>query len=127
MLRDSNFGELLDGNNVASQHDHLFATINIVNNRDLVGRHGVNFWNMVIMDEAHHLPANSFDRFISSVKPAILLGLTATPERTDGKSLNRYFDTRPDGSPAVTLRLWDALDQECLPHLSIMQPMTMLI
>jgi superfamily II DNA or RNA helicase len=80
----------------------------------LVGQHGEDFWNMVIIDEAHHLPASTFDRFISSVKPAILLGLTATPERTDGKSLNQYFDTRPDGSPAVTLRLWDALDQELL-------------
>ncbi|MDD5461177.1 MAG: DUF3427 domain-containing protein [Methylococcales bacterium] len=114
VLRDSNFGELLDGNNVAKQHDHLFATINTINYRDLVGQQGADFWYMVIMDEAHHLPANSFDKFISSVKPAILLGLTATPERTDGKSLNQYFDTRPDGSPAVTLRLWDALDQELL-------------
>ncbi|MFA5017059.1 MAG: DUF3427 domain-containing protein [Methylobacter sp.] len=114
VLRDSNFGELLDSNNLASQHDHLFATINTVHNRDLVGQHGEDFWNMVIVDEAHHLPASSFDRFISSVKPAILLGLTATPERADGKSLNQYFDTRPDGSPAVTLRLWDALDQELL-------------
>jgi len=114
VLRDSNFAELLDGNNVASQHDHLFATINTVHNRGLVGQHGADFWNMVIVDEAHHLPASSFDRFISAVKPAILLGLTATPERADGKSLNQYFDARPDGSPAVTLRLWDALDQELL-------------
>jgi superfamily II DNA or RNA helicase/HKD family nuclease len=114
VLRDSNFGELLDGNNEANQHDHLFATINTVHNRDLVGQHGEDFWNMVIIDEAHHLPASTFDRFISSVKPAILLGLTATPERVDGKSLNQYFDARPDGTPAVTLRLWDALDQELL-------------
>ena len=114
VLRDSNFGELLDGNNEASQHEHLFVTINTAHNRDLVAQHGASFWNMVIIDEAHHLPANSFDKFISSVKPAVLLGLTATPERADGKSLNQYFDARPDGSPAVTLRLWDALDQELL-------------
>jgi superfamily II DNA or RNA helicase len=114
VLRDSNFGELLDGNNVASQHEHLFVTINTVHNRNLVTQHGADFWYMVIIDEAHHLPASSFDKFISSVNPAILLGLTATPERADGKSLNQYFDARPDGSPAVTLRLWDALDQELL-------------
>ena len=114
VLRDSNFGELLDGNNVASQHEHLFVTINTVHNRNLVTQHGADFWYMVIIDEAHHLPASSFDKFISSVNPAILLGLTATPERADGKNLNQYFDARPDGSPAVTLRLWDALDQELL-------------
>ncbi len=114
VLRDTNFAELLDGNNKASQHDHLFATINTVHSRDLVSQYGVDYWNMVIIDEAHHLPANSFDEFVSSIKPKILLGLTATPERTDGKSLNQYFDARPDGSPSVTLRLWDALDQELL-------------
>lgn len=114
VLRDSNFGDLLDGNNEASQHEHLFVTINTAHNRNLVGQHGADFWNMVIIDEAHHLPASSFDKFVTSVRPAILLGLTATPERADGKSLNQYFDARPDGSPAVTLRLWDALDQELL-------------
>ena len=76
VLRDSNFGELLDGNNVASQHEHLFVTINTVHNRNLVTQHGADFWYMVIIDEAHHLPASSFDKFISSVNPAILLGLT---------------------------------------------------
>jgi hypothetical protein len=55
-----------------------------------------------------------FDQFISTVKPNFMLGLTATPERADGKSLNAYFDSRPDGSPAVSLRLWDALDQQLL-------------
>jgi hypothetical protein len=69
---------------------------------------------MVIVDEAHHLPANSFDQFVRSIRPHILLGLTATPERTDGRNLNDYFDLRPDGSPAVSLRLWDALDQQLL-------------
>ena len=114
VLRDSNFGDLLDGNNEASQHEHLFSTINTAHNRNLVGQHGADFWNMVIIDEAHHLPASSFDKFVTSIRPAILLGLTSTPERADGKSLNQYFDARPDGSPAVTLRLWDALDQELL-------------
>jgi hypothetical protein len=44
----------------------------------------------------------------------VLLGLTATPERSDGKPIAHYFDTRPDGSPAVELRLWRALDLQLL-------------
>ena len=114
VLRDTNFAELLDGNNNASQYDHLFATIYTVHSRNLITHYGADYWSMVIIDEAHHLPASSFDKVASTIKPKILLGLTATPERTDGKSLNQYFDARPDGSPAVTLRLWDALDQELL-------------
>lgn len=114
VLRDPAFGELLDGNNAPTQYGHLFATINTVHGRGLLEKMGADYWRVVIVDEAHHLPANTFDQFVSSVRPQILLGLTATPERVDGKNLNVYFDARPDGSPAVSLRLWDALDQQLL-------------
>jgi hypothetical protein len=40
--------------------------------------------------------------------------LTATPERSDGQPIAPYFDSRPDGSPAVELRLWHALDLQLL-------------
>ena len=114
VLRDPAFGELLDGDNTPSQYEHIFATINTVHSRHLVGQLGSHFWRMVIVDEAHHLPATTFDQFINAVRPHYLLGLTATPERSDGQSLTHYFDSRPDGSPAVSLRLWDALDQQLL-------------
>lgn len=114
VLRSPSFGELLDGENKPSQHEHLFATIATVHSRGLVQQLGGDYWRVVIVDEAHHLPAATFDQFAKAVKPNILLGLTATPERSDGKSLNIYFDPRPDGTPAVSLRLWDALDQQLL-------------
>lgn len=114
VLRDPSFGELLDGENTPSQFTHLFATITTVHRRGLAHSLGEDYWRVVIVDEAHHLPANTFDQFIQAIRPSILLGLTATPERADGKSLNTYFDCRPDGSPAVSLRLWDALDQQLL-------------
>lgn len=114
VLRDPAFGELMDGENSPAQYEHIFATINSVHSRGLVSQLGSHFWRMVIVDEAHHLPANTFDQFINSVQPHYLLGLTATPERSDGQSLTHYFDSRPDGTPAVSLRLWDALDQQLL-------------
>ena len=114
VLRDPAFGELLDGENTPTQFTHLFATINTVHSRGLVQNLGADYWRVVIVDEAHHLSAATFDQFIRAVQPRILVGLTATPERADGKNLNDYFDSRPDGSPAVSLRLWDALDQQLL-------------
>ena len=114
VLRDPAFGELLDGNNTPEQYGHLFATINTIHGRRLVEQLGADFWRVVIVDEAHHLPATTFDQFMRAVRPHYLLGLTATPERSDGQSLSPYFDSRPDGSPAVSLRLWDALDQQLL-------------
>ena len=114
VLRDPSFGELLDGQNKPTQYEHLFATINTVHSRQLVTHLGADYWRVVVVDEAHHIPASSFDQFVRTIRPRLLLGLTATPERADGRSLNEYFDLRPDGSPAVSLRLWDALDQQLL-------------
>jgi hypothetical protein len=51
---------------------------------------------------------------VNAVRPHVLLGLTATPERTDERSLAPFFDMRPDGSPAAELRLWQALDLQLL-------------
>lgn len=112
VMRDPSFGELLDGQNDPTQYEHLFATINTVHSRKLVTHLGAGYWRVVVIDEAHHIPANAFDQFARAVQPHLLLGLTATPERADGRSLNEYFDSRPDGSSAVSLRLWDALDQQ---------------
>ena len=114
VLRDPNFGEILDGGSSPPNHDHLFAMIQTLVSRDAVNRFGADYWRMVIVDEAHHLPARTFDCFIRSISPHMLLGLTATPERADGRGLHEYFDSRPDGSPAVSLRLWDALNLQLL-------------
>jgi len=114
VLRESAFGEVLaDGQNPAA-YDHVFATIQSVESRGLLARFGPGHWHMVVIDECHHITAHAFDAFARTVQPAILLGLTATPERADGASIAPYFHMRPDGSPAVELRLWEALDQQLL-------------
>jgi superfamily II DNA or RNA helicase/HKD family nuclease len=114
VLRDPDFGDLLTGTHEPEQKDHLFATIDSVTSRDLVAMLGAKHWHTVVADECHRLAADRFDAFAREVQPAILLGLTATPERSDGKPLTPYFDHRPDGSPAVELRLWHALDLQLL-------------
>lgn len=114
VLRAPAFGELLADGAEPEGSEHLFATIMSVAARELLARHGADYWNTVVIDECHHLPASQFDTFASQIRPRYLLGLTATPERADGRSVLHYFDARPDGSPAVELRLWDALDQQLL-------------
>ena len=114
VLHDSNFGELLDGSTTPAAYEHLFAMVQTLSNRRLIDQVGSNYWTMAIVDEAHHIPASSFQDVVRNLKPSILLGLTATPERLDGQPLSDFFDSRPDGSPACSLRIWDALDQQLL-------------
>jgi superfamily II DNA or RNA helicase/HKD family nuclease len=114
VLRDPDFGELLTGQHQPERMDHLFATIDSVAARNLVATLGAAHWHTVVVDECHRLAADRFDAFARAIRPAILLGLTATPERSDGQSILPYFDARPDGSLAVELRLWHALDLQLL-------------
>ena len=114
VLRRPDFGELLADGRTAQSHDHLFATIQSTNALRLLDSLGPTYWRAVVIDECHHLPADSFARFARAIQPQVLLGLTATPERTDGAPIAEFFQNRPDGSPAVDLRLWDALDQQLL-------------
>ena len=113
-LRDHSFGELLTGGVKPQHQDHLFASIDSLTSRDVVARMGADYWHTVVIDECHRMAAERFHQLATIIQPTHLLGLTATPERADGQPIERYFTPRPDGGPAVELRLWDALDMQLL-------------
>jgi superfamily II DNA or RNA helicase/HKD family nuclease len=114
VLRDGSFGQLLTGQHDPDGYDYLFATIDSLTTRRLVEHLGADYWHTVVIDECHRIAGDRFSALVNAVKPKLLLGLTATPERTDGQPITPYFDCRPDGSPAVELRLWDALELQLL-------------
>jgi len=114
VLRDPEFGELLTGEHAPSRHDHLFATIDSFASKSLIERFGPDHWHTVVIDECHRLAADRFEALAQAIQPRILLGLTATPERSDGRPITHHFNMRPDGGPAVELRLWTALDLQLL-------------
>jgi hypothetical protein len=114
VLCDHGFGELLTGDHRPEHWDHVFATIDSVTSQRVVESLGAGHWHTVVVDECHRLAAERFETFVTTVRPRSLLGLTATPERSDGRPIAQHFDARPDGSPAVELRLWHALDLQLL-------------
>jgi superfamily II DNA or RNA helicase len=61
----------------------------------------------VIVDEFHHAEAPSYPALLDHVSPGELLGLTATPERMDGRDVTCWFG----GRITVELRLWEAIDR----------------
>ncbi|RTE85867.1 MULTISPECIES: DUF3427 domain-containing protein [Gammaproteobacteria] len=114
VLRDQNFGDYLVGGHQPASFHHLFATVQSINSQGLIDRFGGDYWNIVVIDECHHIEAKSFKRLLDVLNPHILLGLTATPERADGQNILQHFDSRPDGTPSAQLRLWHALEQQLL-------------
>lgn len=110
VLRDESFGDLLGGGEEPASYDHLFATIQSFRARGLLDSQGAEHWDYAVLDEAHHVPAESYREIISSLRPRILLGLTATPERMDGESILSWFDYRI----ADEMRLWHAIERQYL-------------
>lgn len=108
-LRDPTFGEKWVGGARPSRFEHVFASIQSLNATDLSHLDRDHF-DVVIVDEFHHAAATSYEKVLNHVAPAELIGLTATPERSDGLPILHWFDDRI----AAELRLWDAIDQQYL-------------
>lgn len=108
-LRDPSFGEKWVGGARPTRFEHVFASIQSLNAGDLANLPADHF-DVVIIDEFHHAAATSYTRVLDHLAPVELLGLTATPERSDGLPILHWFDDRI----AAELRLWDAIDQQHL-------------
>ena len=110
VLRDANFGEMLTGNDIPERLDYLFVSIQSFNSKDLTARLGRDFYDYIVVDEFHHAAASSYQKLLEYFQPKILLGLTATPERMDGRNVLEYFNNRI----AAEIRLPEAIDRKLL-------------
>ncbi|KGA94803.1 hypothetical protein LptCag_2237 [Leptospirillum ferriphilum] len=109
ILEDRNFGELWVAGSRPVHGQHVFASIQSLD-RAAVGRISPEQFDYVVIDEIHHGMAPTYRRLLETLKPRILLGLTATPERSDGLDVRRYFNDRM----AADIRLGEAIDRNLL-------------
>jgi len=109
VLGDPVFGERLGNGEVPRSGEHVFANIQSLH-EDKLTELAPDAFDVVVVDEFHHAASRTYDTLLQRLRPRYLLGLTATPERTDGRSVLGWFDDRI----AVELRLWKALDQGLL-------------
>lgn len=110
VLQDANFGTLWVGNEAPqteADYAYLFVSISMFNSRfeALFSQLPADYYDYIVIDEAHHSQADSYRKLFSHFHPQLLIGLTATPERMDGK------DLRPDfgGRISAEIRLPQAL------------------
>ena len=110
VLKNTNFGDLFVGSYKPEIVEHLFISIQTFISQDFHSKTSSDFYDFIIVDEFHHAAAPTYQKLLSYYKPKILLGLTATPERMDGKSILAYFDNRI----AAEIRLPEAIDRKLL-------------
>jgi superfamily II DNA or RNA helicase len=110
ILRNANFGDLMVGEYEPDQMEYLFTSIQSANSKGLIRTLPKNYYDYIIVDETHHGKAPSYGDLLTYFQPKILLGLTATPERMDGKNILEYFDDHI----AAEIRLPEAIDRKLL-------------
>lgn len=110
VMKDPNFGELFVGKTRPTDTKHLFVSVQTLNSQELCDRLAEDYYDYIVVDEFHHAAAPSYQQLLEHFKPKVLLGLTATPERMDGKSILDYFG----GCIAAEIRLPEAIDRKLL-------------
>ena len=113
VLLDANFGDIWVGDSRPQNGiDHLFISVQTFNSKyeRIFSGLPADYYDYIVIDEAHHLVADSYRKIISKFTPKFLVGLTATPERMDGVSLLPDFDNQI----SAEIRLPKALDEGLL-------------
>jgi len=110
VLKDQNFGEFWVGEYTPAEYNHLFASVQTFNSNDNYRNFSKTHFDYIVIDESHHASASSYLRILEYFESEILLGLTATPERMDGKNILDYFNNRI----ASEIRLADGINRKHL-------------
>ncbi|MEV0222347.1 DUF3427 domain-containing protein [Streptomyces sp. NPDC050704] len=110
VLVDPNFGESLHSGEIPERWTHVFASVQSLNARAL-DRLAPDHFDVIVIDEFHHGTSPTYRKILHHFQPLELLGLTATPERMDGKNIQDEFF---DGRIAAEMRLWEALENDLL-------------
>ncbi|WP_153721097.1 DEAD/DEAH box helicase [Sporosarcina cascadiensis] len=97
---------LLTGNHKQKDVDYVFATIQTITR--CFHEFDQDEFDYLIIDEAHHATSPTYQEVLGYFQPSFTLGMTATPERTDGNSIFELFDN----NVALEVRLHEALEDE---------------
>lgn len=88
----------------AGYHPDLYQPVQICSIDTLKRRlHKIRFPDLVVYDECHHMAAAGWTAVYDYFAKAKHIGLSATPQRLDGKSLGRYFGHMVNGPPIAEL------------------------
>lgn len=70
----------------------VFASIFTLSIRDHLSNFNPDSFDLIIIDEFHHASSKSYQNVIEYFQPKFLMGITATPERTDGQDVFAICD-----------------------------------
>ena len=101
---------LISGNSKDYDADITFATMQMMSKKETLEKFGKSEFDVIIIDEVHRAGAESYRKIMHYVSPKFWLGMTASPERSDGFDIYDLFDH----NIACEIRLEQALDEDLL-------------
>jgi len=101
---------ILTGNTKDFDADYLFCTVQTLSRDHILERFPADYFDYILIDEVHRSGADTYQKILNYFKPEFLLGMTATPERTDGFDIFKQFDY----NIAYEIRLHRALEENML-------------
>lgn len=109
IIPDIQYG-ILSANHKDFHKPYLFATINMLSKEENLTQFTPIHFDYIIIDETHRAGASSYLKILNYFQPQFLLGMTATPERTDGFDIYQLFDH----NIAYEIRLNQAMQENLL-------------
>ena len=101
---------LLTGHEANYDMDYTFATVQTISKDDNMRRFAADHFDYIVIDEVHRAGTETYQKLLNYFKPKFLLGMSATPERTDGYDIFKDFDY----NIAYEIRLNRALEENML-------------
>lgn len=94
--------------------DYVFATVQTLNRDEHLLQYAADTFDCIVLDEAHHVPADTYQKIISHFTPKLWLGMTATPDKRDdnieGRNVYEIFNYQI----AYEIRLQQAMEENLL-------------
>lgn len=94
--------------------DYVFATVQTLNRDEHLLQYNKNAFDCIILDEAHHVTADTYQKIMKHFEPKLWLGMTATPDKRDdniaGKNVYELFNYQI----AYEIRLQQAMEDKLL-------------
>ncbi|MBD5506470.1 MAG: DEAD/DEAH box helicase [Lachnospiraceae bacterium] len=94
--------------------DYVFATVQTLNREEHLIKYKPADFDCIILDEAHHSSANSYQKIMSYFMPKLWLGMTATPDKRDDNEEGRNIYEIFHHQIAYEIRLQQAMEQKLL-------------
>lgn len=94
--------------------DYVFATVQTLNRDEHLLQFDKDTFDCIVLDEAHHVTADTYQKIMKHFSPKLWLGMTATPDKRDDNVAGRNVYELFNYQIAYEIRLQQAMEENLL-------------